>query len=191
MKRFIVILSVLLLWAPGVFACTNFPINIGALDTPERRILVESMALLITERTGVTVGIHFFDDPEDMDRAVMEKKLEMVIEDTSSSLRYLNMAIGDDPEQSLATLKELYKSKEMIWLKPFAFRVADDKGVIAITAPVITRKTLAQFPALPRLISKLSRKIDDQTLQQLLQGAEDSVKPRHAAKDFLIKQNLI
>ena len=191
MKKIIIIVSVLLLWVPGALSCTNFPINIGAMDTPEGRILVESMALLITERTGVTVGTHYFKAWEDMDKAVAEARLEIIIEDTSNGLRRLNLEVGDDPEQNLEMLKELYKSKEMFWLEPFVFRTADEKGLVALTAPVISRKSLSQFPALPRLIGKLSKKVDNQALQQLVQGVQKSENPAHAAKDFLISQNLI
>ncbi|MGB3648451.1 MAG: hypothetical protein WA992_07915, partial [Desulfobulbales bacterium] len=113
------------------------------------------------------------------------------IEDTSNGLRRLDMEVGDDPQQNLETLKELYKSKEMFWLEPFAFRTADEKGLVALTAPVISRKSLSQFPALPRLIGKLSKKVDNQALQQLVQGFQKSEKPPQAARDFLISQNLI
>jgi glycine betaine/choline ABC-type transport system substrate-binding protein len=191
MKKFIIIVSVLLLWVPGALSCTNFPINIGAMDTLQGRILVESMALLITERTGLTVGIHYFKAWEDMDKAVAEARLEIIIEDTSNGLRRLDMAVGDDPQQNLETLKELYKIKEMFWLEPFAFRTADEKGLVALTAPVISIKSLSQFPALPRLIGKLSKKVDNQALQQLVQGLQKSEKPPQAARDFLISQNLI
>ena len=191
MKRFIAILSILLLWAPVALSCTNFPINIGAMDTPEGRMLVESLSVLINERTGVTVGTHYFSEWEEMDKAVMEEKLEIIIGDTSSALVYLNKPVGDDPEQNMETLKGLYKSKKMIWLKPFVFRTTDENGLVAITAPVISRKSLAQFPALPRLIAKLSKKVDDQVLQQLVQGVKGTTKPQHVAKDFLREQSLI
>jgi len=161
------------------------------MDTPEGRMLVESLSVLINERTGVTVGTHYFSEWEDMDKAVMEEKLEIIIGDTSSALVYLNKPVGDDPEQNMETLKGLYKSKKMIWLKPFAFRTADEKGMVAITAPVISRKSLSQFPALPRLIRKLSRKIDDQVLEELLQDVKGITKPQHVAKDYLKNQNLI
>lgn len=191
MKRFLVILAVLLLWSPGALACTNFPINVGVMDTPEGRVLAEALAILVNERSGVTVGTHYFKTLAEMDKAVKEKRLEMIIENTSSALRKMGVEVSDDPARNLEKAKEGYKSKEMFWLKPFAFRIVDNKGVTTLTAPVITRKSLAQFPALPRLIGKLSKKIDDKALQKLVKGVKGSKKPRNAAKDFLVSQNLI
>jgi glycine betaine/choline ABC-type transport system substrate-binding protein len=191
MKRSFIIISLLLLWVPGALACTNFPINVGVMDTPEGRVLAESLAILVNERSGVTVGTHYFKTDAEMEKAIADKRLEMIIENTSSALRKLNKVVGDDPEQNLETVKNLYKSKEMIWLKPFPFKMVDEKGMITIMAPVITRKSLAQFPALPRLISKFSKKVNDQAIKQLVKGVKGSKKPRNAAKDFLVDQNLI
>ena len=191
MKKVIFILVIVLSWAPWAISCTNFPINIGAMDTLQGRILVESLSVLINERSGVTVGIHYFTSWEEMDKAVAEKRLELIIQDTSTALLNENMVVDSDPEQNLATLEELYKSKEMIWLKPFVFKTTDGNGFASLTAPVISRKALSQFPALPRLIKKLTQRVDDNTLLQLLQNAEGIAKPKTVAKDFLKEQNLI
>jgi osmoprotectant transport system substrate-binding protein len=191
MKKILFFLIIVLSWAPWAISCTNFPINIGAMDTLQGRILVESLSVLINERTGVTVGTHYFNSLEEMDKAVAEKRLEIIIQDTSTALMKENMVIGSDPEQNFATLEELYKSKEMIWLKPFAFEAKGENGLASLTAPVISRKSLSQFPALPRLIKKLTQRVDDKTLSQLLQNAEGMTKPKTVAKDFLKEQSLI
>ena len=191
MKRSFIIISLLLLWAPGALACTNFPINVGVMDTPQGRVLAESLAILVNERSGVTVGTHYFKTTAEMDKAVADKRLEMIIEDTSSAMIKLDMEISADPELNLEKVKEAYKGKEMFWLKPFAFRTKDGNGMTTLTVPVITRKCLAQFPALPRLIGKLSKVVDDKAIQQLVKGIKGNKKPRNAAKEFLVSQNLI
>ncbi len=193
MKRVLPLLlvTVLLVPVPSARTCTNFPINIGAMDTPANRILVESLSLLINERTGVTVGIHYFSDWAKLDQAVRENRLEMTIEDTTNALLRLGKPVGDDPEQNLETLKQAYKSKKMLWLRPFAFTTEDDQGRGALVAPVITRKTLSQFPALPRLIRKLSKKMDDKALERLVENVKGSAKARNVGREFLIGQNLI
>ena len=191
MKKILFILTILLSWAPWAISCTNFPINIGAMDTLQGRILVESLSVLINERSGVTVGTHYFTNWEEMDKAVAEKRLEIIIQDTSSALMNEKMVVNSDPEQNLVALEELYKSKEMIWLKPFVFKTTAENGLVSLTAPVISRKSLSQFPALPRLIKKLTQRVDDNTLSQLLQNAEGMAKPKTVAKDFLKEQSLI
>ena len=191
MKKIVILLTFMLAWVPAVLACTNFPINIGAIDTLQGHILVESLSVLINERTGVTVGVHYFNSWEEMDKAVAEKRLEIIIQDTTSALEKHNVAVGKDPDQNLASLQELYKSKELIWLKPFVFQTTYQNGNISLTAPVISRKSLSQFPALPRLIQKLTKKIDNQVLLKLVQDAEGLAKPKTVAKDFLKVQSLI
>lgn len=191
MKQLLFFLVVFLSWVPNGYSCTNFPINIGALDTTLDRILVESLSVLINERTGVTVGVHYFKTWQELDTAVQEKRLEITIENTSTSLQQQDIAVSPDPQQNLEKLKELYKQKEMIWLKPFVFVAKDEKGSDVLTAPVISRKSLAQFPALPRLIAKLTKKIDDQALEKLIQDVQGSAKPKNVARDYLKELSLI
>ena len=191
MKRYLITILALLLWVPGSIACINFPINLGVMDTTQGHILAESMAILINERSGVTVGVHYFKNAEDMEKAIADKRLEMIIEDTSTALDKLDREISADPEKNLEAVKEAYKAKEMFWLTPFAFRNKDSKGLVTITAPLITRKSLAQFPALPRLVGKFSKVVDYQALKMLIEKAEGFSKPKNLAKEFLISQNLI
>ena len=191
MKRYLITILFILLWVPGSIACTNFPINVGVMDTPQGRVLAESLAILINERSGVTVGTHYFKTAAEMDKAVADKRLEMIIEDTSSALTKLGIDVSADPEKNLERVKEEYKAKEMFWLKPFAFSSKDGNGMTTLTVPVITRKCLAQFPALPRLIGKLSKAVDDKAIRQLVKGVKGGKKPKNMGKDFLVEQNLI
>ncbi len=191
MKRFILIITFLLSAVPATFACTNFPINIGALDTPEGRILAETLSVLINERSGVTVGTHYFKTQAEMDKAVSANKLEMIIENTSNSLKSMDMVVSADSAKNFEKVKELYKEKKMIWLKPFAFRNTDASGNETITASVITRKSLSQFPALPRVIGKLAKVVTDDVLKEMVKDVNANVKTKRVAKNFLIKASLI
>ena len=191
MKKFIIILALFLLAAPGVLACTNFPINVGVIDTPEGRVLAETLSILINERSGVTVGTHYFKTSAEMYKAVAEEKLEMIIENTTAALLVMDTPVVEDPQVNLDQAKELFKGKKLIWLKPFAFTAKDTKGNSVITASVISRKSLTQFPALPRVIGKLAKVIDNEALAGLVKGVKGSKKPRVVARDFLIEKHLI
>ncbi len=78
MRRLLPALVAALLFFARAEACTNFPINVGVVDTPEGRIISQVVSVLINERTGVTVGLKYFKSPKEMYRKVAEGKLEIL-----------------------------------------------------------------------------------------------------------------
>ena len=196
MRRLLPALIAALLFFARAEACTNFPINVGVVDTPEGRIISQVVSVLINERTGVTVGLKYFKSPKEMYRKVAEGKLEILIEDTSSALRFMKQPVSSDPQANLAAVKALYKKKEgkrniYFWLKPFAFTRTDADGIPTLTAFLVSRKAIDEFPALPRVVGKLSRLIDDRSLARMVAEFKAKKDAKEIARRFLVKQKLI
>ncbi len=61
-KRVVVILACLLLFATPSLACIGKTLYIGAMDRPSDKVMAEPVALLINERTGTAVQIRYMAD---------------------------------------------------------------------------------------------------------------------------------
>ena len=102
-----------------------------------------------------------------------------------------------DTQESYSLVKQYYLEKDnMVWLKPLGYKgplqESAGKGTtgLSLAVPVTTKDVLDRFPVLDRVINKLSGRIDDRTIQQLIQKAQtEGVKV--AVKGFLKAQNLI
>jgi glycine betaine/choline ABC-type transport system substrate-binding protein len=191
MKRLlIVVVLVFACFLPRAEACINLELNVGVVDSAEGRMLAEIISTIILERTGVKVGIHYFSSSEELDEAVSQKKIEIMVENTTNALRLLNLPVESDPQKSLEAAKAVYKrDKGLFWMKPFGFLKKDDANGPSLTASIVTKEVLDKFPGLPRVLGKLTV-IDDATRAQLLAEAKDK-KTRRVAKDFLIAKRFI
>ena len=168
------------------YACINKEINIGVVDTIEGKLYSELIATLILERTGVKVGRYYYKTVDELEKAVVEQKVEMILLNTSEALHQLGLQVGKTAREDYETVKAAYdEHKGMIWLRPFDFTTGD-----GFTAPVISQSILDKFPAMPRIIDKLSSKLDEETRTRLIAQVQ-SMKTRRVAKDFLYENRLI
>jgi osmoprotectant transport system substrate-binding protein len=87
--------------------------------------------------------------------------------------------------------REYEQRFNLVWLEPWGM-TGHAAGGAAPTqvAPVIRKDTLKKFPALSRLVNKLSGVVDDATLARLVQESEK--RPvREVTKQFLKDKRLI
>lgn len=192
MKSKILIAALLLLLGDfsKAYACINFEINVGGIDNPEGHLFTEIIATLVSERTGVKVGRRYFKDFREMNEALTQKKIHIVVENTANAMELLNLPSNGDARKNYVTVKDLYeRDRKLIWLEPFAYK-ATAEGSLA--APVLAMVILEKFPALPKLIGKLSGLITDEKKTKMVRLVKDKgEKPWRVAKDFLSEQRLI
>ena len=101
-----------------------------------------------------------------------------------------------DEAKVFSSLKEVYqRDMNLVWLEPFGF---SDAGVLggkggktpSVAAPVVRKDTLSKFPALPRVINKLSGKVDNGVMSKLIaEGGNGNTKK--ATRKFLKDNRLI
>ncbi len=195
-KRIAVLLTMLLvtmvgLAAPRAEACVGKMLHIGVINSSEGHVLAEMISFLINERTGSTVTIQFYDNEQDLYRAVTGKKVDIAIENTTRALRMLNRPAESDLNRTFEVVKSTYeKEKGMVWLKPFGFTHGSGESP-SYTAPVLRIDVLNNFPALPRVIGKLGQALNDDVYAKLMKAVESGEQPKKAAKDFLKSKKLI
>ena len=194
------ILPLLLLFtlvaANGSFACVGRTLYIGALNNSSANIIMaEMLSLLINERTGTTVQTRFFDSSDELYDALKSKKeeerVDILVEDTVDALARMKQQPQADPDKDYQLVKDLYDQQlSVVWLNPFGYNNSKT-GSPSVSAPLVRRDVLTNFPLLPRVLNKLAGTIDNATYDKLKKEVADGEKPKNAAKDFLKKKKFI
>lgn len=199
LKKFFPVLIVLLLallYTANSFACVGRTLYVGSLDTTEDKVLAQMLVLLINERTGTTVKIRYFDNNEALYNALKEndeeKRADIIVENTDDALALLNKPQPGDLDQTYKQVKELYESNlGLIWLNPFGFKHGTGAEKQTISAPLVRRDVLTNYPLLPRVLNKLAGAINDETFTSLTAKVRDGEKPKNVSKDFLRAKKFI
>lgn len=190
----LVFLSIIM--ATSALACVGRTLYIGALETTEDKVMAEMLATLINERTGTTIQIRYFKDTDSLYAAlksnVEEERADILVEDTVDAMAVIKGKAGQSADENYSAAKEAYeKDLGIIWLNPFGFNNSKDQTIQSISAPLVRRDVLTNFPLLPRILNKLSGVFTNQLYSDLIAKVDGGEKPKNAAKDFLKKKKLI
>ncbi|MBU0484628.1 MAG: hypothetical protein KKB30_08960 [Proteobacteria bacterium] len=190
------ITALLIISVGSAQACVGRILYVGALDTPDGRVMAELLVLLINERTGTNVKIRFMDNNDQLYaalKALDEKdRIDIIVEDTANAMAILKLERKSDLDAELTEAKENYEKKlDIIWLNPFGFKNRGGKANSTISAPLVRRDVLTNFPLLPRVLNKLSGAISDETYTDLISKAKSGDKAKNIAKDFLKEKKFI
>ncbi|MDX1776915.1 MAG: glycine betaine ABC transporter substrate-binding protein [Desulfobulbales bacterium] len=191
-----VVLLLTFLWTVNSHACVGRTLYVGTLDTTEDKVLAQMLVLLINERTGTTVKIRYFDDNTALYNALKEndeeKRADIIVENTNDALALLKKSSPGDLDQTYRQVKELYESElGLIWLNPFGFKHGAGAELQALSAPLVRRDVLTNYPLLPRVLNKLAGAITDETFANLTAKVKDGEKPMNVSKDFLRAKKFI
>ena len=175
---FLCVLTSILAMVHLSFACVGRTVHLGISNAPNERLLAEIASLLIIERTGSTVQIDVYKDSAELYNAVKQGNVNFFFESPSRAA----VVIGTPKDSAYGQIKSAYKTKfNLTWLELGATRYA----------PVLTAETLATYPALPKLLNKLTIALANDTYAKLLKSVESGEKAKKVAKDFLKGKKLI
>ncbi|MBU0675948.1 MAG: hypothetical protein KJ950_15030 [Proteobacteria bacterium] len=194
MKIWLTAALLLAVWTTFSNACVGRILYIGALENTEEQLMAEMLVILINERTGTNVKTRFFSDNTLLYQAFRaddeEARVDIIIEDTADAMEILGQSRLADPDQEYTLAKDTYeKERDVIWLNPFGFRNAKDNPTVS--APLIRRDVLTNFPLLPRVLNKLSGAIDNAAYTAMMKQVKSGSKARNVAKDFLKDRKFI
>lgn len=199
-KKLISFLSLMLIatlvLTSGTFACVGRTLYVGALNSTEDTIMSEMLALLINERTGTTVQTRYFDSNEALYAALNstkeEERVDIFVEDTADAMLMLKGTPSTDSDKDYQIAKERYdKELNVIWLNPFGYTNSKGEASNSISAPLVRRDVLTNFPLLPRVLNKLAGAITNKAYTNLAKSVSSGEKPKNAAKSFLRKKKFI
>ncbi len=173
-------------------ACVGKTLSIGILNTADDQLLAEILSVLINERTGTTVTIKVYRDVEDVYQAVKKGEISILIENTERALEILKRPVERNAKKAYDISKEEFrKNFGLVWLQPFGLVLLHGEKNASYCCFVITSDTLNNFPALPRVINKLSGTLNDETYEKLIKSLDTGGKPSAVARDFLKSRKLI
>jgi len=184
-----------------VEACVGKTVFLGRMPGREQEVLTEIFSWMVSERTGTTIQIKSLPDSRVMHAALQTAEVDLYLEDQGVALReILGLAAAGTGADQRETVRREYEQRfNLIWLeawgmtgKPAPATVAGPggPGIPGLVAPVIRKDTLKKFPALSRLVNKLSGMVDNATLARLVQESEKR-PAREVAKQFLKEKRLI
>jgi osmoprotectant transport system substrate-binding protein len=192
MKKSLLSVVLILIFAPAVHACVGKTLTIGVVRSADGQVLAELLSTLINERTGTTVKIQLFDSGQELVEALKEKQVDISFGNTTRALHTLNRPVETDLGKALNVVREAYEKEwGLIWLKPFSFLNGNSSEGPSYTATVLRVDVFNNFPALPRVIGKLGMAITDTTYSKLVKSVESGEQPKRVAKDFLKSRKLI
>ena len=192
MKKFIAAAIFLLFFSGQAYPCVGKVLHIGVINSLDGQVLAEVLSSLISERTGSTVAVRFYNSENELYDAVKAGRVDISVENTSRALQVLKRPAMNDVDKAYEVVKAGYeKEKGMIWLKPFGFLHSRDVPVPSYTAAVLRVDVLNNFPALPRVIGKLGSSLNDESYSKLIRSVESGEQPKKAARDFLKSRKLI
>jgi len=176
-------------------SCVGRILTVSVNDSIEQKLMGQLLATYITERTGTTVNMTTALDVTTSEKQIKECKADIFINYLNTGLAGMKDAdASGNAQETYGLVKQYYNDKfEMVWLKPLGYKgplVTQDENSRSLAIPVTTREVLNRFPVLDRVINKLGGRIDEGTLQQLIQQAE-SKEILVVVKEFLKGQNLI
>lgn len=177
-------------------ACVGRTLYIGSLDRAEEMVMTELLALLINERTGTSVQTRYFKNSQELYAALKssdeKQRADIIVEDTGDAMGILNQARAADLNSEYTTAKELYdKELNIVWLNPFGYTNSKERSADSISAPLVRRDVLTNFPLLPRILNKLAGAIDNETYTKLQERVRSGDKARNVAQDFLKAKKFI
>ena len=194
MKKIVFVVTLLLLLTSNhqVDACVGRTLFIGVLNAPPEQMLSEMLSVLINERTGTTVTIKYYDSERELYDAVKKNEVGILVENTDRAMGIVGKQNKESGKDAYSALKEEYRNRlSLVWLEPFGLLSMDKGKTQYYYGPVITEDVLVNFPALPRLINKLSGVINDKAFSKMIRSMESGEKPQKIARDFLKTKKLI
>lgn len=192
MKKLVLFLSMLYIFAPRADACVLKMLTVGVLNSTEGQVMSEVLAVLINERTGTNVNTRFYKNTQELYEALKVKQVDIIIENTDTARQLLNRQADAGLSETFEAIKLAYeKEMGLIWLRPFGFLHGSGGRAQSNTAPVIKAEVLNNFPGLPRVLDKLAGVITDEAYARLIKSVESGDKPKKAARDFLKTKRLI
>lgn len=193
LKVFVPVVMFLFLLPLSSLACVGKTLVVGSTGSVQQELLANMLAQLITERTGTSVKLVTHATSLSAHQALLKDDLDIYVEYTGvGQVNILGAEPLQDAEQLYQAVKKRYNEElNLIWLKPLGFEAEVAEIELPMQAvPVARKDTLKKFPALARLINKLSGKIDAQTIAQLEQQA-GSQGAKAVARTFLKQNRLI
>ncbi len=189
---------VLACWNPAA-ACVGKTLMIGVVARDEDRILSRVLSILVNERTGTSIKIREYPSFRDCFAALGKNEIDIVVTSVGQSMaEVLDRKTADSAARLMDDAKQVFSQQfNLVWLEPWGMkddgRFLQDTGgqpLPSPVAPLVRKDTIKEFPALARLINKMSGKLDTSRMAGLV-GKMVGKDPEKVAREYLKVEKLI
>ena len=167
--------------------CVGKTIVVGHYGTAESEMIANVVAVLLRERTGTTVKLRKYGDTREIHKAMVDDEIAIYQEYSRVALtEVLGEGPGKSAAEEFSRVKVLYNDKfDMVWLNPLGFNRGNSQAAL-----IILKHTIAKFPALPKLLNKLSGPLTGAALDGMVKRAASDGFEK-SAREFLKAEKLI
>jgi len=182
-----------------LWACVGKTLQVGVVHSGEVKLMSRMLSILVNERTGTSVKMKEYGTFAECFAALVECEVDMAIAFTGEG--YFQINPGEKAGSAQEVLEEVKatfnREHNLIWLEPWGVddggrfvRDGDGQPVITQAAPLVRKDALKKFPALARLVNKMSGRLEPAVMTSLLRDAETQDEDG-VAREFLKAQKLI
>lgn len=193
-KRIVLVMLFLL---AGIFpnktsACIGKIIVIGTSDIPTNRLAAEIIMQLITERTGTTTKIIYYDEDSQVKDGLVDedenRQIDILLSNSLTGQWGISFIRTEKNIQQATTfiLKSDNKNYDL-WLLPDSTWISKNFDYY----PLLRKNILTDFPMLPRLLSKITSRLTNKEFSILVEEVEEGKKAKNVAKRVLDQKGLI
>lgn len=194
-----VLLSLLLVWvakSPSR-ACVGRTIYIGYYKgEPEQEIMASLLTIFVDERTGTSVKRVALKDRKQGFDFLKRNKVSILVEYPGRILEHFGK--GENPSLKVAEFDALRSEigaelKAVFLVEPgFDNRAGGgpEGAYLGKAHIILSKKALSVFPAMPRLLKKLSGRVDNGAMSHFIKNFNDG-PPDRGTRTFLKKSKLI
>jgi glycine betaine/choline ABC-type transport system substrate-binding protein len=172
-------------WPEPARACVGRAIVLGVTGARDDAVVAALVTVLVTERTGTAVEVRTLSDPGAVLDAARRRDVGVVLESTAHALEALGEAPRGNPVEAAAVVRAGFRERfGLVWLEPLG-------GAGSGLALVLTDDAMQSFPALPRMLEKLSRALDGAAFAGLTEAVRAGKEPAAVARAWLRDKRLI
>lgn len=193
----VIVLLASLIPASPALACVGRTIVVGYFDSPDQVVVANLLSVFIDERTGTTVQLQKFASRDEALTALKADKISLYADYANVILaKVLGGKPGADEAGTLLSLKDgLSRQHNVVWLAQVGYDRYFSEKAKAGDAPgqtgvMLCKDALSKFPALPKLIAKLSGVLDNGTMERLVAESK-AEEPKSVARRFLKSKKLV
>jgi glycine betaine/choline ABC-type transport system substrate-binding protein len=194
LKLIIAVVLMAAVFCTPVLACTGKTVTIARTADLQQEILAQMLVILIDARTGTTVDEKVYPTAEEAHAAVVGHEADLGIEYTGIiRVKTLEKEMIEDAAELYIAVKEDYgQNLNLLTLPPLGFnnQTLTPVGEAGQGVIILRKDTWTKFPALDKLITKLSGKIDDAAMQKLEERAATE-EIRTVVREFLRANRLL
>lgn len=173
-------------------ACIGKIIVIGTSDIPTNRLAAEIIMQLITERTGTTTKIIYYDEDSQVKDGLVDedenRQIDILLSNSLTGQWGISFIRTEKNIQQATTfiLKSDNKNYDL-WLLPDSTWISKNFDYY----PLLRKNILTDFPMLPRLLSKITSRLTNKEFSILVEEVEEGKKAKNVAKRVLDQKGLI